>query len=153
MRKGDVEVPSNENANGVGRPDLSIVTAPGVTVAALHTAVDDGALWIDGMLVAEGVHEKCARRYEQLANQIEEQMRLLSAASSLPGFGGFASGDALRAGFENKAHGALTRLWEYAEAARELALTFRAAGSAYQGADSLLAASVGRIDAEGTAHA
>ncbi|ASF11912.1 hypothetical protein NBRGN_042_00180 [Nocardia brasiliensis NBRC 14402] len=145
-------MPSNENANGVARPELSGYTAPGITAAALHRAVDEGELWIDGVLVAEGVHERCARRYEQLANQIEDQMRVLSAASSLPGFGGFASGDALRGGFENKAHGALTRMWEYAEAARELALTFRAAATKYQGADHALAVAVDRIDA-GAAHA
>ncbi|PXX68901.1 hypothetical protein DFR70_102587 [Nocardia tenerifensis] len=146
-------MPSNENANGVGSPDLSAFTAPGASAAGLHGAVADGELWIDQVLVASGVHERCARRYEQLANQIEDQIRSLSAASSLPGFGGFASGDALRAGFETKAHGALTRLWEYAEAARELALTFRAAGAAYHGADRALAATVDRIGAEGVAHA
>ncbi|WP_378733609.1 hypothetical protein [Nocardia brasiliensis] len=153
MRKGVGEVPSNENGNGVGSPERSDFPAPGVTAAGLHRAVDEGELWIDSMLVADGVHERCARRYEQLANQIEEQMRILSAASSLPGFGGFESGDALRAGFEKKAHGALTRLWEYAEAARELALTFRAAAAAYQGADHALAVTVDRIDAAGATHA
>ncbi|MEU7140137.1 hypothetical protein ABZ942_11865 [Nocardia sp. NPDC046473] len=146
-------MPSNENANGVASPDLSEFTAPGVSAAGLHTAVNDGELWIDRVLVASGVHERCARRYEQLANQIEDQIRSLNAASSLPGFGGFASGDALRAGFETKAHAALTRLWEYAEAARELALTFRAAGAAYHRADHVLASAVGRLDAEGAAHA
>ncbi|MEV6555447.1 hypothetical protein AB0M22_07015 [Nocardia sp. NPDC051756] len=146
-------MPADENANGVGSPDLSNFAAPGASAAGLHSAVNDGDLWIDRVLVADGVHERCARRYEQLANQIEDQIRTLSAASSLPGFGGFASGDALRTGFENKAHGALTRMWEYAEAARELALTFRAAGAAYHRADHVLASAVGRIGAEGATHA
>ncbi|MFG1791584.1 hypothetical protein [Nocardia sp. NPDC049149] len=146
-------MPSNENATGVGSPDLSIVAAPGVTAAALHKAVDEGAVWIDGVLVADGVHERCARRYEELADQVEAQIKVLNAAAALPGFGGFASGDALRAGFENKAHGAMTRLWEYAEAARELAITFRAAAAAYKRTDQALASAVDRIDVAGVPHA
>ncbi|MEV0030777.1 hypothetical protein [Nocardia sp. NPDC050793] len=122
-------------------------------VTALNQAVDEGRLWIDGVLVAEGAHERCARRYEQLADEVEAQIQVLSAAVSLPGFGGFASGDALRRGFENKAEGAIARLRDYADSARALAQTFRAAATAYTEADTELAAAVGRVDATGAAHA
>ncbi|WP_245668817.1 hypothetical protein [Nocardia xishanensis] len=122
-------------------------------LTALNQAVDEGRLWIDGVLVAEGAHERCARRYEQLADEVEAQIQLLSAAVSLPGFGGFASGDALRRGFENKAEGAIARLRDYADSARALAQTFRAAATAYTEADTELAAAVGRLDATGAAHA
>src|SRR5919106_1510644 len=100
-------MPSQENGFG-GEPPAE-VTAPGIDVAALNRAVDDGSLWIDGLLVAEGAHERCAREYEQLADRVEAQIRILGAAMSLPGFGGFASGDALRGGFERKADGAIAR--------------------------------------------
>ncbi|WP_454195492.1 hypothetical protein [Nocardia sp. Marseille-Q1738] len=144
-------MPSQENGFG-GEPPAE-VTAPGIDVAALNQAVDDGSLWIDGLLVADGAHERCARQYEQLADRVEAQIRILSAATSLPGFGGFASGDALRGGFERKADGAIARLAEYATAARELAQTFRAAAAAYQNADQALAMAVERIDVTGAAHA
>ncbi|WP_084496785.1 hypothetical protein [Nocardia amamiensis] len=144
-------MPSQENGFG-GEPPAE-VTAPGIDVAALNRAVDDGSLWIDGLLVADGAHERCARQYEQLADRVEAQLRILSAATSLPGFGGFASGDALRGGFERKADGAIARLAEYATAARELAQTFRAAAAAYQNADQALAVAVERIDVTGAAHA
>src|SRR6516164_9449026 len=65
-------------------------------VAALGQAVDDGDLWIAGVLVSEGAHERCARRYETLAEQVEQQIKVLHAAATLPGFGGFESGAALR---------------------------------------------------------
>ncbi|WP_330228748.1 hypothetical protein OHA40_21870 [Nocardia sp. NBC_00508] len=144
-------MPSQENGFG-GEPPAE-VTAPGIDVTALNRAVDDGSLWIDGLLVADGAHERCARQYEQLADQVEAQIRILSAATSLPGFGGFASGDALRDGFERKADGAIARLSEYATAARELAQTFRAAAAAYQQADQAQAMAVERIDVTGAAHA
>lgn len=144
-------MPSQEN--GFGGVPPAEVTAPGIDVAALNRAVDDGSLWIDGLLVADGAHERCARQYEQLADRVEAQIRILSAATSLPGFGGFASGDALRGGFERKADGAIARLAEYATAARELAQTFRAAAAAYQNADQALAVAVERIDVTGAAHA
>ncbi|QIS15304.1 hypothetical protein [Nocardia arthritidis] len=111
-------------------------------VAALNKAVDDGQLWIDGVLVADGAHERCATRYEQLADRVEAQIRVLSGATSLPGFGGFASGDALRGGFESKADSAITHLRDYADAARALAQTFRAAAAAYDRADGQLASAV-----------
>ncbi|MEU6190303.1 hypothetical protein [Nocardia sp. NPDC047038] len=144
-------MPSQEN--GFGGEPLAEVTAPGVDIAALNRAVDDGSLWIDGLLVADGAHERCARQYELLADRVDEQIRILSAATALPGFGGFASGDALRAGFERKADGAITRLNEYAAAARELAQTFRAAAAVYQQADEALAQAVERVDVTGAAHA
>lgn len=122
-------------------------------VTNLNQAVDEGRLWIDGVLVADGAHERCARRYEQLADQVEAQIQGLTAATSLPGFGGFASGDALRAGFEGKAGEAITRLRAYADSARELAATFRAAAAAYSAADDGLAAAVAEVDAAGVAHA
>ncbi|MCP2274887.1 hypothetical protein SAMN04244553_2246 [Nocardia amikacinitolerans] len=122
-------------------------------VTALNQAVDEGRLWIDGVLVADGAHERCARRYEQLADEVEAQIGVLSAAVSLPGFGGFASGDALRRGFEDKAEGAIARLRDYADSARALAQTFRAAATAYTEADTELAAAVARVDATGAAHA
>lgn len=118
--------------------------------AALSEAVENGELWIDGLLVAEGAHERCAAHYERLADQVEAQIRTLSAAASLPGFGGFDSGDALRQGFENKADGAITRLRDYAATARQLAQTFRAAAAAYQRTDAELASAV-RI--QGATHA
>ncbi|WP_246349880.1 hypothetical protein [Nocardia barduliensis] len=144
-------MPSQENGFG-GEPPAE-VTAPGVDIAALNRAVDDGSLWIDGLLVADGAHERCARQYELLADRVEEQIRILNAATALPGFGGFASGDALRTGFEGKADGAIARLSEYAAAARELAQTFRAAAATYQQADQALALAVERIDVTGAAHA
>ncbi|MGW4329880.1 hypothetical protein ACWEKR_28790 [Nocardia sp. NPDC004573] len=144
-------MPSQENEFG-GEPRAE-VTAPGIDIAALNRAVDDGSLWIDTLLVADGAHERCARQYELLADRVDEQIRVLSAATALPGFGGFASGDALRAGFERKADGAITRLREYSAAARELAQTFRAAAATYQQADQALALAVERIDVTGAAHA
>ncbi|MEU2253138.1 hypothetical protein [Nocardia xishanensis] len=139
------------------QPQDSAEPAPGGAVrpqlTALNQAVDEGRLWIDGVLVAEGAHERCARRYEQLADEVEAQIQVLSAAVSLPGFGGFASGDALRRGFENKAEGAIARLRDYADSARALAQTFRAAATAYTEADTELAAAVGGLDATGAAHA
>ncbi|WP_433759200.1 hypothetical protein [Nocardia sp. CA-135398] len=122
-------------------------------VTALNQAIDDGQLWIDGVLVAEGAHEQCAKRYEQLADEVEAQIAVLSSATSLPGFGGFDSGAALRRGFEDKADGAITRLRAYADAARSLAQTFRAAGAAYTRADTDLAAAVGQVEVAGAAHA
>ncbi|MFI9509316.1 hypothetical protein [Nocardia sp. NPDC052566] len=118
-------------------------------VAALGKAVEDGELWIDGLLVADGAPERCAARYELLADQVEAQIRAVRAAATLPGFGGFPSGAALRTGFEAKAGDAVTRLQEYADAARALAQTFRAAGAAYAGHDSELAAALSRIDVTG----
>lgn len=112
------------------------------SIAALGSAVEDGQLWIDGVLVAEGAHERCAQRYEQLADQVEAQIQALTAATSLPGFGGFDSGAALRRGFEDKATGAIGALREYAAGARELARTFRAAALAYQDTDDALAAAL-----------
>ncbi|WP_067652692.1 hypothetical protein [Nocardia harenae] len=108
-------------------------------VDVLRTAVDDGELWIDGVLVADGAPERCAQRYEQLADRVEEQIAALAAAGTLPGFGALASGAALRAGFEGKAGSAVTALREYAAAARELASTLRAAGAAYAAADATAA--------------
>ncbi len=122
-------------------------------VTALNQAIDDGQLWIDGVLVAEGTHEQCAKRYAQLADEVEAQIAVLNGATSLPGFGGFDSGAALRYGFEDKADGAITRLRAYADAARALAQTLRAAGTAYTQADSDLAAAVGQVQVAGTAHA
>ncbi|MEV0245306.1 type VII secretion target [Nocardia sp. NPDC050712] len=119
----------------------------------LNRAVQDGQLWIDGVLVAEGAHEKCAQRYELLAEQVEAQIEALRAATSLPGFGGFDSGAALRTGFENKATEALTKLREYATAARELAQTFRAAAAAYQRGDEELAVAVDHLTELGAANA
>ncbi|WP_227996434.1 hypothetical protein [Nocardia australiensis] len=122
-------------------------------VTALNTAVDEGQLWIDGLLVAEGAPERCARHYEQLADRVEAQIQVLSAAASLPGFGGFGSGESLRRGFENKAGSAMTELQSYAASARELAQTFRAAAAAYAQADIDSAAAVGRIETAGVTHA
>ncbi|WP_280208906.1 hypothetical protein [Nocardia cyriacigeorgica] len=117
-------------------------------IAALGTAVDNGDLWIDGVLVAEGAHEQCALRYEQLADQVDIQIQQLAAATTLPGFGGFASGDALRRGFEGKATDAIARLREYAAAARSLAHTFRAAAAAYRDADDAVAAATRKVAAD-----
>ncbi|RDI53115.1 hypothetical protein [Nocardia mexicana] len=124
-------------------------------VAVLTQAVDDGRLWIDGVLVADGVHERCARRYEQLADQVEQQIRTLRAAVALPGFGGFESGGALQRGFEDKAAQGLRRLQEYADAARQLAHTLRAAAAAYDQHSSDVSAAIGRVGTEtvGVGHA
>ncbi|MCM6775789.1 hypothetical protein NDR87_17895 [Nocardia sp. CDC159] len=122
-------------------------------VAALTQAVDEGELWIDGVLVAEGTHERCARRYELLADQVEHQLGALRAAANLPGFGGFESGNSLRRGFEGKAADALARLQEYADAARQLAQTLRAAGTAYEQRDAEVAATLARIGSVGVGHA
>lgn len=122
-------------------------------VTVLNQAIDDGQLWIDGVLVTEGAHEQCAKRYTQLADEVEAQIAVLSGATALPGFGGFDSGAALRRGFEDKADSAITRLRAYADAARALAQTFRAAGAAYTRADTDLAAAVGQVEVVGAAHA
>ncbi|MFF0491712.1 hypothetical protein ACWDSJ_20790 [Nocardia sp. NPDC003482] len=124
-------------------------------VAALSQAVEDGTLWIDGVHVTEGTHERCAQRYEELAERIESQLGGLRAAVSLPGFGGFESGNALRRGFESKAAEALQRLQEYADAARQFADTLRAAGAVYARHDSDAATALGRIGAQtvGVGHA
>jgi hypothetical protein len=124
-------------------------------VAALGQAVDDGDLWIAGVLVSEGAHERCARRYETLAEQVEQQIKVLHAAATLPGFGGFESGAALRHGFEGKASDALGRLQDYADAARQLAQMLRQAAAAYRQHDSDLAAALGQAGAQapGVVHA
>ncbi|WP_231390299.1 hypothetical protein [Nocardia sp. CNY236] len=127
--------------------------AAAANVAALNRAVDDGALWIDGLLVADGVHERCADAYECLADRIEAQVAVLRTATELPGFGGFASGAALQTGFEHKADGALTRLLEYATTARELAQILRTAAAAYHQADQRLASAVDQIGGSGSIHA
>jgi hypothetical protein len=116
-------------------------------VAALTQAVDDGALWVDGMLVADGTMERCAHRYDELADQVEAQIATVRTALSLPGFGGFGSGDALRHGFEEKAVQAAERLQDYADAARRLARTLRAGAAAYADHDAEMAAAVGRVGA------
>nr|WP_232541520.1 type VII secretion target [Nocardia bovistercoris] len=103
-------------------------------------------MWIDGVLVADGAHERCARRYERLAEEIDAQVEALGAAGSVPGFGGFASGAALRGGFEAKAEDAVSRLRAYADSARALAQTFRSAAAAYSRADSELADAVSRLE-------
>lgn len=118
--------------------------------AALGTAVDEGGLWIDGVLVADGAPERCALRYERLADAVEAQLRVLGAAQTLPGFGGLASGAALRTGFESKTGDALDQLRAYARTARELATVFRAAGAAYRENDQALAAA---LDRQGDGHA
>ncbi|MFC3962555.1 hypothetical protein [Nocardia jiangsuensis] len=116
-------------------------------VDVLRTAVDDGELWIDGVLVADGAPERCAQRYEQLADRVDEQIAALAAAATLPGFGGLASGAALRGGFEGKAGSAVTALRDYAAAARELAATLRAAGAAYTAADVTAAGRLASVPA------
>jgi uncharacterized protein YukE len=124
-------------------------------VAALTQAVDDGELWMDGVLVTEGVHERCARRYETLAEQVEAQMKVLHAATAMPGFGGFESGGSLQRGFEGKAADALEHLRQYADAARQLAQTLRTAGAAYTQHDADIAAALGKINSDvvGAGHA
>ncbi|WP_019929219.1 type VII secretion target [Nocardia sp. BMG111209] len=130
-------------------------------VAALTRAVGDGELWVDGMLVADGTMERCAHRYDELADQIEAQLRIVRTAVSLPGFGGFGSGDALRHGFEEKAVQAADRLQDYADAARRLAQTLRAGATAYTDHDTAMATAIGRLgaatdfasDGAGIAHA
>ncbi|WP_040791820.1 hypothetical protein [Nocardia paucivorans] len=119
------------------------------SIAALDSAVADGQLWIDGMLVADGAHERCAQRYEQLADQVDAQIETLTAALSLPGFGGFDSGAALRRGFEDKAGGAIDALRRYSDTARRLAGIFRAAATAYHEVDGDTAALLGRVGESG----
>lgn len=120
------------------------------TITALDSAVEDGQLWIDAVLVAEGTPERCAVRYEQLADQVDAQIETVSAAVTLPGFGGFASGAALRDGFEGKATEAIAALRRYSATARRLAHTFRIAAAAYQQADGEIAAAVQTTAAETT---
>ncbi|MFC4125464.1 hypothetical protein [Nocardia rhizosphaerae] len=117
--------------------------------AALGQAVDEGTLWIDGVLVADGVPERCARRYELLADAVDAQVLALGATEVIPGFGGLPSGAALRSGFEGKAVDALEQLRAYASAARELAAVFRAAAAAYQDADRALAGAVAATEIPG----
>ncbi|MQY28657.1 type VII secretion target [Nocardia aurantia] len=116
-------------------------------VAALTRAVGDGELWVDGMLVADGTMERCAHRYDELADQIEAQIHTVRTAVSLPGFGGFGSGAALRHGFEEKAVQAADRLQDYADAARRLAQTLRAGAAAYADHDTAMATALGRLGA------
>lgn len=121
--------------------------------AALGQAVDEGGLWIDGVLVADGAPERCAQRYERLAAAVEAQVQALGGAEVIPGFGGLASGAALRTGFEGKAGDALEQLRAYASTARALAAVFRAAGVAYQEGDQALAGAVAAIEVPGASHA
>lgn len=114
------------------------------SIVALDSAVEDGQLWIDGVLVAEGAHERCAQRYEQLADQVDAQIETLTAALSLPGFGGFDSGAALRRGFEDKATSAIDALRRYSDTARRLAGIFRDAAAAYHEIDGDTAGLLGR---------
>lgn len=118
------------------------------TITALDSAVAEGELWIDGVLVAAGAPERCALRYEQLADQVDAQIETLAAAVSLPGFGGFASGAALRDGFEGKATEAIAALRRYSGTARQLAHTFRTAAAAYREADTEVAAALGALSPE-----
>lgn len=122
-------------------------------ITTLDSAVEDGQLWIDGVLVAEGAPEQCAVRYEQLADQVDAQIDTLSAAVSLPGFGGFDSGAALRSGFEGKATEAIAALRRYSDTARQLAHTFRAAAAAYRESDTGTAAALGAAEPTGVAGA
>ncbi|MFC4375336.1 hypothetical protein ACFO5K_14645 [Nocardia halotolerans] len=117
---------------------------------ALGQAVEDGGLWVAGMLVADGAPERCALRYERLADAVDAQVRVLSQASVLSGFGGLPSGAALRTGFEAKTGDALDQLRGYASTARDLAALLRAAGTAYQDSDQVLA---GAIDGLGDSDA
>ncbi|WP_280340204.1 hypothetical protein [Nocardia neocaledoniensis] len=121
--------------------------------AALGQAVDEGGLWIDGLLVADGAPERCAQRYERLADAVEAQLLALGATEVIPGFGGLPSGTALRTGFEDKAADALTQLRTYASTARELAAVFRAAGAAYQEGDRALSDAVAQLQVPGDGHA
>ncbi|MFC6013880.1 hypothetical protein [Nocardia lasii] len=114
--------------------------------AALGQAVDEGGLWIDGVLVADGAPERCALRYEQLADAVDAQVRALSAAAVIPGFGGLASGAALRTGFETKTVEALEQLRAYATSARDLAAVFRAAGASYRESDADMASAMRAIE-------
>lgn len=116
--------------------------------AALGQAVDEGGLWIDGLLVADGAPERCAQRYERLADAVDAQLLVLGGAEVIPGFGGLPSGTALRTGFESKAADALTQLRAYASTARALAAVFRAAGTAYQDSDQSLAASIAQQEVD-----
>ena len=115
-------------------------------LAAMARAAEEGSLHIDGVLIAEGAHERCARRYEQLADEVEAQLAVLGPATALPGFGGFDSGAALRHGFEDKAGTALDLLREYAASARDLAAVFRTAAAAYDTADTELARTITAVD-------
>ncbi|MBC7302107.1 MAG: hypothetical protein H5T78_14275 [Nocardia sp.] len=117
--------------------------------AALGRAVDEGGLWIDGVLVADGAPELCALRYERLAEEVDAQVRTLSQSAVIAGFGGLASGGALRTGFENKAIEALDELRAYASTARELAAVFRAAAASYRETDQALAGAVAAIEVSG----
>ncbi|MFD6399589.1 hypothetical protein [Nocardia sp. NPDC060249] len=117
--------------------------------AALGQAVDEGGLWIDGVLVADGAPERCALRYERLADEVEAQVRVLSGTAVIPGFGGLPSGGALRTGFESKATEALDELRAYASTARDLAAVFRAAGASFREADQALAGAVAAIEVPG----
>lgn len=122
-------------------------------ITTLDSAVEDGQLWIDGVLVAEGAPEQCALRYEQLADQVDAQIDTLSAAVLLPGFGGFDSGAALRSGFEGKATDAIAALRRYSDTARRLAHTFRAAAAAYRESDTDIAAALGAAEPTGVSGA
>ncbi|MFD3591956.1 hypothetical protein ACFWU5_04455 [Nocardia sp. NPDC058640] len=117
--------------------------------AALRQSADEGGLWIDGLLVADGAPERCALRYERLADEVDAQVATLSQTAVIPGFGGLESGGALRTGFETKAIDALDQLRGYAGAARDLAAVFRAAGAGYREADQELAGAVGAIEVPG----
>ncbi|MEV0434485.1 hypothetical protein [Nocardia sp. NPDC050413] len=120
--------------------------------AALGQAVEEGGLWVDGVLVADGATERCALRYERLAAAVDAQVQALTQAATLPGFGGLPSGAALRTGFETKTGDALDQLRAYAATARQLAAVLRAAGAAYQESDQAMASAVRAIET-GDGHA
>jgi hypothetical protein len=111
--------------------------------AALGQAVDEGGLWIDGVLVADGAPERCALRYERLADEVDAQVLALSRTAVIP------AGGALRTGFETKATEALDELRAYASTARDLAAVFRAAGANFREADQALAGAVAAIEVPG----
>ncbi|RMI35077.1 hypothetical protein [Nocardia stercoris] len=126
----------------------------GGEVAAVLQAVDDGRLWMNGVLVRDGTPERCATSYETLADQIDQQIDVLAAALNVTGFGGvaaggFASGDDLRRGFAKKAGDALQLLNDYSVAARKLAFALRLAAKAYAQHDDEMAGALGRAGNDG----
>jgi hypothetical protein len=117
-------------------------TAP--TVEELRRSVDAGLLWLE-----PGTAEKCAVRAEALMHGLNSVRSVLGTGQNLSGFGGFASGDALKQEFMSKAADALDYIDRQISIAANMAETFRSAGRAYadqvaRSAEAIAAVEVGQ---------
>ncbi|WP_169590870.1 hypothetical protein [Antrihabitans stalactiti] len=111
------------------------------TVEELRQSVEGGVLWLE-----PGTAEKCAGRAEALRDGLRSTRRSLIATEQLSGFGGFGSGDALRAQFVAKATEAIDYIDRQIAIAANMAETFRAAGRAYANQEATNAAAISAVE-------